>query len=72
MDTLRNSLEATGTPKLWLVVSLILFIVAFTARKTLHVEYDAREPPIIPQSIPYVGHLISIARYGSSYYAMIK
>ena len=38
----------------------------------LLITQDAREPPVVPHAIPYIGHLIQLLRFGSSYYGMIR
>ena len=35
-------------------------------------KHDSREPPLIPQSIPYVGHLLGLIQIGSRYYAKVR
>lgn len=35
-------------------------------------EHDPKEPPVIPQSVPYFGHIIGLFRYGLSYYDKIR
>lgn len=38
----------------------------------LRVKRDPREPPVIPPTIPLIGHIVGLLRYGTEYYAMIK
>lgn len=37
----------------------------------LRIAKVPREPPFVPQKIPYVGHLIGILRHGTKYYDSI-
>lgn len=38
----------------------------------LSVKQDPREPPYIPQTIPWVGHLIQVIRKGTRYYDRVR
>lgn len=38
----------------------------------LRVNHDPREPPLIPQKIPFVGHIIGLIRLKIKYYAKIR
>jgi len=42
---------------------LCVLVKALTPRK-----YDLREPPVVPSSAPFVGHVFGILRYGASYF----
>ena len=35
-------------------------------------KYDPKEPPLIPQRIPYVGHVFELIRNGNKYYSSIR
>ncbi|MCJ1247982.1 hypothetical protein MMC30_005197 [Trapelia coarctata] len=35
-------------------------------------KYDPKEPPLVPQKIPYIGHLIGIVRHGPTYYSRVS
>ncbi|KAL9605500.1 MAG: hypothetical protein Q9179_001306 [Wetmoreana sp. 5 TL-2023] len=35
-------------------------------------KYDQREPPVIHQKIPYVGHLVGLIQYGLSYFELLS
>ena len=57
-----------------MVFLLILFTIAawyildyFYAPKRL-----SNEPPLFPQSVPYVGHILGLLRYGTRYYEMMR
>lgn len=30
------------------------------------------EPPLVPQSFPYVGHILGLLRYGTRYYEIMR
>ena len=38
----------------------------------LSVEQVFKEPPFIPQTIPYIGHLLGIVRHGTKYYSRVR
>ena len=35
-------------------------------------KHAMNEPPIVPSSIPYVGHIIGLLRHGSRYYQITR
>jgi hypothetical protein len=55
-----------------LVVLVLIFVVLFIRQRVIHVNYDSREPPVIPHCIPYIGHVIGIFRYGAKYFEIAK
>ena len=52
---------------LYLYLALFLFALGFAILRHLGPAYDPREPPVIPQKIPYLGHLISFIYNGHEY-----
>ena len=38
----------------------------------LGTKQDPKEPPSIPQPIPYIGHLLGIILYGTQYYDQVR
>ena len=30
------------------------------------------EPPLVPQSVPYIGHILGLLRHGTRYYEMTR
>jgi len=50
------------------LISVVIIIV----RRLLRVDYDPREPPLVPQRIPYIGHVIGMFRHGANYFEIIK
>lgn len=46
----------------------ILLLLTYLATAS----HDRKEPPLIPQPIPYVGHMLELLRTGSSYYSKIR
>lgn len=53
------------------VVAGVAILVA-----TLHyffgLKLDPREPPLLPQKVPLIGHLIGFLRNGNSYYLDLR
>jgi hypothetical protein len=43
-------------------------LLIFILNKGFYPSVDAREPIIIPPKIPFIGHIISIFREGTSFY----
>lgn len=70
----------TGKAAMEGMSSLTMLILAATLTTVIWYILDYRfapkhlqiEPPVIPQSIPYVGHIIGIFRFGTKYYEMIR
>ena len=56
----------------WMVVTVSIVGFLLLLEKFLDIFHDAKEPPLIPQSIPYVGHLLGILRDGSRYYTKMR
>ena len=53
---------------LWIFASsLYLLLIYFWGSKL-----DPKEPPSIPQPIPFIGHLLGLTRYGTQYYARVR
>ena len=51
-----------------LYVTLLISLFAALIIYFLGPGYDPREPPVIPQSVPYIGHIIGLIRHGSGYF----
>lgn len=56
------------------LLCMALFVLALGLVILHHLgpKYDSREPPVIPQKIPYVGHLLSLLVYGHNYLERIS
>ena len=60
-------------PKLLLIILVVLTaIVAGSISRHFAPKYDSREPPVLPQKIPYLGHFFVFLRYGLRYYAALR
>lgn len=55
-----------------IVVVAIALACWFLLEKLINVPHNAKEPALIPQSVPYIGHLLGILRDGSHYYTKIR
>ncbi|KAH8799368.1 cytochrome P450 [Xylogone sp. PMI_703] len=49
------------------IVLLILSLIRY-----LSLEHDPREPPLIPQSVPIIGHLLGLHRHGVEYFNILR
>ena len=62
-----------GTPNL---ISLFLLAAAIALWFVLDYLYAPRhetnEPPVVSSSIPYVGHILGLLRYGTKYYQITR
>lgn len=57
----------------WFVATILAVITSLLLLgKFAHVSHDAKEPPLIPQTFPYVGHLFGMLQHGSRYYTQIR
>lgn len=56
----------------WLIAFGIAFGCWLLLENYLNISHDAKEPPLIPQSVPYVGHLLGMLWDGSRYYTKIR
>ena len=58
------------------LVALLGFLAAlcvyFVLNHFIGFRYDRKEPPLVPQRIPYIGHLIGIIRHGPRYYSHVR
>ena len=55
---------------------LQLLGAALAAAFCLHIyhipKHASNEPPIITSSIPYIGHILGLLKYGTRYYQRIR
>jgi len=65
--TMEGSLTLTALQFI-LAASFIYFVL----NHFFGFKYDPKEPPLIPQRIPYIGHLIGIIRHGPKYYSRVR
>ena len=66
-------LKVPGNHKLVLLIVVGVFGLLYSLlRYFTDVTKDYKEPPFIPQTIPYVGHLLGVLRYGPKYYDRIR
>lgn len=49
-----------------LVVGIVVLSITILSQY-LRLEHDPREPSVIPQKVPYVGHLIGMIQHGMKY-----
>lgn len=59
-------------PASLLVALGVLTLSYLAARKMFGSSHDPREPPLAPQSIPVVGHLIGLSRSKFNYYVDLR
>ena len=56
----------------FVVVLLLVVIVSVSLVYLFSPKYDPREPPVISSSVPYVGHIIGLLRYGQRYFEILR
>ena len=72
LNLLQHGLDGAGSTAILLIGIGMLSIAILAARRLVHVDHDPREPPIIRHTIPFVGHVIDIFRYGAKYFDILK
>ncbi len=56
----------------------LLLLAAAAAAAWYTIDYfcaprlSAKEPPLLPHPIPYIGHILGLLRYGTRYYEMTR
>lgn len=55
----------------WLII-LLAVACCFFVDRFFSVRHDAREPPLIPQSVPFIGHMLGILYHGPGYYTKVS
>lgn len=69
MQTLPDSpiwIVALVVPLFVIAVVALFFLSRFTPR------YDPREPPVLPQKVPFLGHVFGLLQHGLKYYTMMR
>ncbi|KAI1087194.1 cytochrome P450 [Rostrohypoxylon terebratum] len=56
---------------LLLIISAVSGIVFSLLGRLLNLPHDDREPALVPQNIPFIGHGINLLRNGTEYYSQI-
>lgn len=56
-----------------IVVSIsVLSLALVVIRKATSTHHNPREPPLAPQSIPLIGHIIGLSRRNFEYYVDLR
>ena len=55
-----------------LVGLFVLSLVVYIGNQRYKPKYDLKEPPVLPQKLPYIGHIIGFLFYGFSYYKDLR
>lgn len=53
-------------------VLLGVFLVSTVIDKYFEYRLNPKEPPLLPQKLPLIGHLLGFLRYGSEYYLKMR
>ena len=64
--------DSRWSPVILLLVAILLLLALYLMVWGRSKSPDSREPPVIQEKIPGIGHLISLALYGSKYYDQIR
>jgi len=73
-DDIHDVLTVQTTSNLGVMIFVLATLIAtlYTAMTSLYPAFDFQEPPAIPQKIPYVGHVLGLARSGITYYLELR
>ena len=55
----------------WTVVALVITTGLCILLRFLQPRHHSQEPAVIPQAIPYIGHIVGIVKHGLGYYQVI-
>lgn len=55
----------------FILVAILFTACYFLLLRFLHLPHNPKEPPLIPQHIPFIGHLIGMLKSGSGYYRTV-
>ena len=63
---------AEGPPMdlVYLCVAIAVLLALIFAVRLLQSSVDGREPPLVSPSVPVLGHVLGLLRYGVPYYAI--
>ena len=64
-------MEDGSGPKslIWLALAAVGVILL---NRFMAIQHDSKEPPVIPQKLPYVGHIVGLIQYGPHYFQRIR
>ena len=58
-----------NTINLVILLLLLTFLSSWLVLDYLYApKHHPKEPPVVPSSIPYIGHILGLLRHGSKYY----
>ena len=65
-------LERTSSIGIMLLLLAAILAVVFVLDRLLTPQRFSNEPPVVSQSIPYIGHILGLLRHGSKYYQITR
>jgi hypothetical protein len=54
-----------------LIVAALVTLIYLAARR-MNFGHDPREPPLAPQSIPLIGHMVGLSKSSFNYYVDLR
>lgn len=51
---------------------VILAVVALLALSRWGSRHDPKEPPVLPQKVPFLGHILGLLQHGLKYYTVLR
>ncbi|KAK3935473.1 cytochrome P450 [Diplogelasinospora grovesii] len=70
-QALRDGSSNSQTTALLLTAALPLLFILLLLGKFLYPTFDPREPPVLYPRVPFIGHIISLVREKSGFYARL-
>ena len=55
-----------------LLLAALVLLLSLFGLSLLQPSYDSLEPPVIPQKIPFLGHIFGLIRHGARYFDRIR
>ncbi len=76
MELLQQIKTMMNTDYTYSFASIALFsLVILNAAILRHLslrKVDPREPPVLPSTVPFIGHIYGIINYGASYFKYLR
>jgi hypothetical protein len=72
--TVQNIAAIQASSRLSVIsITLTGFVVILhIITRFLSPKFDSQEPPVIPQKIPFIGHVLGLAKHGITYYLEVR
>ena len=67
------ALRALSTPSLTaLAIAIGIILSTLLLQRKLSISPEPGEPPFVPATVPWMGHVVGLFRHGKRYFKMIE